>query len=57
MSSLALIGIECFSSSPTRRAGERGVELDWLRDDMVRTMYLIGVGNVTDLDRSFLELP
>ncbi len=38
-------------------AGERGVErvLDWLEADMVRTMSLLGVTRVADLDRSLLE--
>jgi isopentenyl diphosphate isomerase/L-lactate dehydrogenase-like FMN-dependent dehydrogenase len=31
--------------------------LGWLRDDMVRTMSLIGAGSVADLDRSLLTLP
>jgi L-lactate dehydrogenase (cytochrome) len=40
-------------------AGERGVDrvLEWFRADMVRTMTLIGTGDVADLDRSCLELP
>ncbi len=38
-------------------AGERGVDtlLGWWRDDVRRTMALIGAGSVADLDRSFLE--
>jgi L-lactate dehydrogenase (cytochrome) len=40
-------------------AGERGVDcvLDWLRADVVRTMSLLGVGRIADLDRSVLDLP
>jgi L-lactate dehydrogenase (cytochrome) len=40
-------------------AGEQGVDrvLGWLRDDMVRTMSLIGAGTVADLDRTLLTLP
>jgi L-lactate dehydrogenase (cytochrome) len=40
-------------------AGELGVDrlLEWFRADLVRTMSLLGVGQVTDLDRSLLELP
>ncbi len=36
--------------------GERGVDrvLDWFRDDVARTMTLIGAGSVDALDRSFL---
>src|SRR5207344_2414146 len=39
-------------------AGERGVDrvLEWLHDDLVRTMGLVGVRNVAELDRSVLEL-
>ncbi len=37
--------------------GERGVErvLSWLRDDMVRTMTLLGAASVSELDRSLLD--
>ncbi len=37
-------------------AGERGVDrvLDWFRADVVRTMSLLGVGRVADLDRSLI---
>jgi L-lactate dehydrogenase (cytochrome) len=37
-------------------AGERGVDtvLRWFRDDMVRTMTLLGVSTVEDLDRTLL---
>ena len=40
-------------------AGERGVDrvLEWFRADVVRTMGLLGVGSIGDLDRSLLELP
>jgi len=40
-------------------AGERGVDrvLDWLRADLVRTLTLLGVGRVADLDRSLLDRP
>ena len=40
-------------------AGELGVErvLTWLQADMARTMALLGVTSVGDLDRSLLELP
>jgi L-lactate dehydrogenase (cytochrome) len=39
--------------------GERGVErvLSWLRDDMVRTMTLLGAASVPGLDRSLLDRP
>jgi L-lactate dehydrogenase (cytochrome) len=39
-------------------AGERGVDrvLSWFRDDMTRTMTLLGVATVADLDRSLVEL-
>jgi L-lactate dehydrogenase (cytochrome) len=39
-------------------AGERGVDrvLDWFHADIVRTMNLVGVGAVADLDRSLLDL-
>jgi L-lactate dehydrogenase (cytochrome) len=38
--------------------GERGVQrvLDWFRDDMRRTMTLLGAATVADLDRSLLDL-
>jgi L-lactate dehydrogenase (cytochrome) len=40
-------------------AGERGVEqlLDWFHADMRRTMTLLGVGSVADLDRALLASP
>lgn len=40
-------------------AGERGVDrlLGWFRADVTRTMTLLGVGRVADLDRSLLDLP
>lgn len=40
-------------------AGERGVDrvLEWLRADVVRTMGLLGVGRVDQLDRSLLAWP
>ncbi len=40
-------------------AGERGVDhvLAWLRDDMRRTMSLVGAGTIGELDRSLLDLP
>ena len=39
-------------------AGERGVDrmLEWFRNDMVRTMSLIGAESIDSLDRSFLNL-
>jgi L-lactate dehydrogenase (cytochrome) len=39
-------------------AGERGVDrvLDWFRADLVRTMSLLGVATVAELDRTLLEL-
>jgi len=39
-------------------AGERGVDrvLDWFRNDVARTMTLLGVGRIADLDRSLLDL-
>jgi L-lactate dehydrogenase (cytochrome) len=39
-------------------AGERGVDrvLGWFRDDMVRTMTLLGAGSIRELDRSMLDL-
>jgi len=38
-------------------AGERGVDrvLGWFRDDIARTMSLLGVGSVRELDRSLLR--
>jgi L-lactate dehydrogenase (cytochrome) len=38
--------------------GEPGVDqlLSWLRDDVTRTMTLLGAGAVEGLDRSFVEL-
>src|SRR3954451_13792841 len=38
--------------------GERGVDrvLSWFHADLVRTMSLLGVGAVSDLDRTLLEL-
>ncbi len=40
-------------------AGERGVDrlLGWWRDDLVRTMQLLGCASLADLDRSVIELP
>jgi L-lactate dehydrogenase (cytochrome) len=40
-------------------AGERGVDrvLDWFRADLARTMSLLGVGTVADLERSLLDIP
>jgi L-lactate dehydrogenase (cytochrome) len=40
-------------------AGERGVDqvLGWFRDDVVRTMSLLGVQRVADLDRTLLAFP
>jgi L-lactate dehydrogenase (cytochrome) len=40
-------------------AGERGVDrvLGWLRDDINRTLSLVGAGRIADLDRSVLDLP
>ena len=37
--------------------GERGVHrvLSWFRDDMVRTMTLLGAASVADLDRGLLD--
>jgi len=39
-------------------AGERGVDrvLDWFRNDVARTMTLLGAGRIADLDRSLLDL-
>jgi L-lactate dehydrogenase (cytochrome) len=39
--------------------GERGVDrvLEWLRSDLVRTMSLVGVSQVSDLDSELLEDP
>ena len=38
--------------------GEKGVDLvlDWFRQDMIRTMHLIGVAKVGDLDSSYIDL-
>ena len=38
--------------------GEKGVDrvLEWLQNDMVRTMHLIGAGRVTDLDQTYVDL-
>ncbi len=40
-------------------AGERGVDtlLGWWRDDIVRTLHLIGAGSIDDLDPSYLGAP
>lgn len=40
-------------------AGERGVDrvLEWFRADLVRTMGLLGVGSIAELERSLLDLP
>jgi L-lactate dehydrogenase (cytochrome) len=40
-------------------AGERGVDrvLEWFRADIVRTLSLLGVGAVADLDRDLIALP
>jgi len=40
-------------------AGERGVDrvLEWFRADMIRTMSLLGVGAVANLDRALLNIP
>ena len=37
--------------------GERGVNkmLDWFRDDVTRTMHLVGAHSIHDLDRTFLS--
>jgi len=39
--------------------GERGVDrvLEWFAADMARTMALLGVGSVAELDRELLEVP
>jgi L-lactate dehydrogenase (cytochrome) len=39
-------------------AGERGVDrvLEWLRNDVTRTMTLLGAGRITDHDREVLDL-
>ena len=39
-------------------AGERGVDrvLDWFRADLIRTMSLVGVGTIGDLDVELLDL-
>jgi L-lactate dehydrogenase (cytochrome) len=38
--------------------GERGVELvlTWFRNDLVRTMTLLGASSVHELDRSLLDV-
>ena len=40
-------------------AGERGVDrvLDWFSNDMVRTMNLLGVANIGELNRTLLDSP
>jgi L-lactate dehydrogenase (cytochrome) len=40
-------------------AGERGVDrlLEWFRGDIVRTMSLLGVGRVGEVDRELIEGP
>jgi L-lactate dehydrogenase (cytochrome) len=40
-------------------AGERGVDrvLEWLRADLIRTMSLVGVGTIAQLDRSLIDVP
>ena len=40
-------------------AGERGVDrvLEWFRADLVRTMSLVGVGTIAELDRSLIDGP
>ncbi len=40
-------------------AGETGVDrvLQWFRADMVRTMNLLGVGSIAELDRTLITLP
>ncbi len=40
-------------------AGERGVDrvLTWFLEDVIRTMTLLGVGRIDELDRSLIELP
>jgi L-lactate dehydrogenase (cytochrome) len=39
-------------------AGERGVDrlLHWFRDDITRTLSLLGVASISDLDRTVLDL-
>ena len=39
-------------------AGEPGVDrvLEWFHADMVRTMNLLGVGSIPELDRSLIDL-
>lgn len=39
--------------------GERGVDrvLEWFRNDIVRTMHLLGVDSVDELDRALIQLP
>ena len=38
-------------------AGERGVDrmLEWFRADLIRTMSLVGVGDISELDRGILD--
>ena len=40
-------------------AGETGVDrvLEWFHADMIRTMSLLGVGRISELDRSLINLP
>lgn len=40
-------------------AGEQGVDrvLSWFQDDIARTMSLLGVGQIADLDRALLDQP
>jgi L-lactate dehydrogenase (cytochrome) len=40
-------------------AGERGVDrvLEWFRDDVIRTMSLVGSRQITELDRNLIHLP
>ncbi len=40
-------------------AGETGVDrvLEWFHADMIRTMSLLGVGSISELDRSLINLP
>ena len=39
-------------------AGETGVDrvLEWFHADMIRTMNLLGVGSISELDRSLIDL-
>src|SRR5207248_1843306 len=39
-------------------AGEQGVDrvLEWFGNDVARTMTLLGVGRIADLDRSLLDI-